>query len=509
MSRCLSTVALAFLAAAVMAAPASDDKKASTADPEHLVQQLGSAKHAEREAAAKALNALGATALAALREGIKSNDPEIRRRAGDLLANVERQAASAAAMVPTKVRLKAAGVPLADVVRDLGRQANVRILLNREPVDLATRRVTMDTGETSFWEALDALCGAAKVSIRPTTVDSAPDDATAGVGMLNLGGALPPGMAINAAGVVFTTAPVIPNEGPLVLQDGTLPKCPTAIVGTVRVRLIPDRWGNQDRKPGEEMKWTLELLTEPRMRWVTQPTYRFESKPGLRLEATPHASVAAEVPPGLRRIAINNANIVGINGRSPGLTRHELPVYIKADSSAAIPELRGSLAGMVQATSGPVATIPDVTKEKASAATKDDVKMTITDYAKADDGTVTLTIELQRPAGGGVMGGIAIAGNVNRGGRPGGLIPPNIGRLVSGSDGMVESIKLIDEKGRPYEVAVNKTQLANRNGAIAATLTLECQPPAADAKPKALELHGPRSVAVEAPFTLHDVPAVQ
>jgi hypothetical protein len=37
------------------------------------------------------------------------------------------------------------------------------------------------------------------------------------------------------------------------------------------------------------------------------------------------------------------------------------------------------------------------------------------------------------------------------------------------------------------------------------TFTLECEPPPGAGGPKALELTGPRSVSVEAAFTLRDV----
>ncbi len=506
MSRCLSVVVSICLAAVVLAASAADDKKEVPADAERLVQQLGSAKHSDREAAAKALDALGAAALPALRDGVKNSDPEIRRRAGDLLAKLERAAESAAALAPTKVRLKAVDAPLAEVVRDLGTQANVRFQLAREPVDLAGRRVTLDTGETTFWEAFDALCRSAKVSLRPGTLDPAANE-PGGAVIINGGMGAIPGGAIMANGAVMFTSAGGQAEEPLVLQDGRLPTCPTAILGAVRVRLIPDRWVNRDRKPGEEVRWTLEILTEPRVRWVGQPSFRFDSRPGLRIDTTPQGG-AGEPFPARGRIIMGGPNMASMAGAyARGVTRHELPVYVKADSGNAIAELKGSLAGPVQAAAGAVATIADVTKEKASATTKDGTKVTIRDYARADDGAVTLTLELERPAGGAVFGG---GGVLNRAGRwAGGAIPPNIARMVAGADGMLESVKLADDKNRPYEVTITKSELANRNGAMIGTLTLECQPPAADAKPRVLEVHGPRSMTVEATFTLRNVPAIQ
>jgi hypothetical protein len=512
MSRCLSVVMSACLAAAVLAAPVADEKKPAAADAERLVRQLGSSRFSDRESATVALDALGAAALPALREGAKSTDPEIRRRAGDMLAKLDRAAGSAAALTPTKVHLKATDAPLAEVVRDLGKQANVRFQLAREPVDLAGRRVTLDTGEVSFWEGLEALCRTAKVSLRPSTLDPAADDSAGGAVVINSGfGALPAGAIIAPNGAVMFNSVASPADEPMILQDGLLPVCPTAVLGAVRVRLIPDRWTNRDRKPGDEVKWTLEILTEPRVRWVGAPSFRFDSRPGLRVDSTPHARDGGTIPPGNQRIVLGGANMARSNGM--GVTRYELPVYLKADAATAIGELKGSLAGPVQAPAGAVATIADVTKEKATATTNDGVKVTVREYSKADDGVVTMTLDLERPQagiGGIAVGGIAGGGVINRIGRAaGGMIPPNIARMVAGSDGPLQSIKMFDAKGKAYEVAVTKSEIANRNGAMTGTLTLECQPPAADAKPGKLEVHGPRSMNVEAAFTLRGVPAVQ
>jgi hypothetical protein len=69
-----------------------------------------------------------------------------------------------------------------------------------------------------------------------------------------------------------------------------------------------------------------------------------------------------------------------------------------------------------------------------------------------------------------------------------------------------ESLKLFDAQGRPYTVAVTETSTSRTNGGTVVSSTLDCQPPAKDAKPRRLELHGPRRVSVEAKFTLRDVP---
>src|SRR5437870_5007680 len=108
MTRCSAALWAVCLAAGAVAGPAADDPRPTAADADRLVRQLGSSRAADREAAGKALDRLGSAARPALREGVKSTDPEIRRRAGDLLAKLDRQAESAAALAPTKVRVRAA-----------------------------------------------------------------------------------------------------------------------------------------------------------------------------------------------------------------------------------------------------------------------------------------------------------------------------------------------------------------------------------------------------------------
>jgi uncharacterized protein (TIGR03067 family) len=65
-----------------------------------LIKQLGSPSFQEREAAAKALESMGARALPVLQKVTNDKDPEIRRRARRLVETVRRPA-----VVPEKERL--------------------------------------------------------------------------------------------------------------------------------------------------------------------------------------------------------------------------------------------------------------------------------------------------------------------------------------------------------------------------------------------------------------------
>lgn len=489
-------------------AVAADAPKPSAADANRLVQQLGSAKHTEREAALRALDSLGLAAMPALREGAKSSDAEISRRCSELLEKLDRQSESTAALAATKVKLKAANSQLGDVVRDLSQQSKIRLQLAREPVDLAQRSVSIDTGEVSFLEALDVLCKAAKISIRSGTIDPiGTDNADAN----------PP----NVGNLVFTTVGG-PGEGEetIVLQDGALPDTPTAYVGGVRVRLVPDRWVNRDRKPGEEMRWTLEILSEPRVRWQSKPSFQFETPSGLKIEtAAAHghdapaagmAAIALPAMPVAGRMIVARAN--GIRAAieptivSRGISRLELPVFVKATPGAhsSFPEVKGSLAGTVMAPPAALVAIADVTKDKPTATAKDGTKISVHDFERADDGTVTMKVDVEK-AGAGLPGGGAVV--INRVARINVAGARNAAKLVGVNDGSDEGLKLFDENGKPFDVNVTGTELKPAGAAMNMTYTLHCTPPANAGKPRKLELHGPRPASVESNFILKNVPA--
>jgi hypothetical protein len=282
--------------------------------------------------------------------------------------------------------------------------------------------------------------------------------------------------------------------------------------------LIPDRWGNRNRGPAEEHKWTIEVLSEPRLNWQAPPTVQFDSVTGVTVSTSTKDDAA---PKGIAGLPGAGGGIVfagapafrmgGVEG--PGMpraaTRHEIPVYLKADaaSGTALPEIKGALAGGVKLAPEALVAIADVQKaDSASAKTKDGAKLTVRDCKTADDGAVTLKVELERPAAGG--GGLANGALVQRVqiGGAGGALPANVARAIGAMHGDGESFRLSDQKGGQYTVSIGETASNTNNGITVITYTLECQPSDKDAKPKKLELHGPRRASVDSRFTLRDVP---
>src|SRR6516162_10619468 len=76
----------------MLTAPVAADNDADKID--QLIEQLGSGTFKDREAATKALDAIGAPALEKLRKAAEGEELEIKRRATELVKRIEKRAES-------------------------------------------------------------------------------------------------------------------------------------------------------------------------------------------------------------------------------------------------------------------------------------------------------------------------------------------------------------------------------------------------------------------------------
>ncbi len=134
-------------------------KAESSNDAAALVEKLGSASYAEREAT-RSLENLGSKALPALRPVLKSRDPEVRTRARSLINKIEGNLLTQASLV----RLDFKDATLDQVVKSLSKEAGFEVGLNRMAIPqdrtgLGSRRVTLvESQPVPFWNAIDRLC---------------------------------------------------------------------------------------------------------------------------------------------------------------------------------------------------------------------------------------------------------------------------------------------------------------------------------------------------------------
>src|SRR5262245_51327023 len=87
-----------------------------------LIEQLGSAKYVEREAASQALEAVGERALPALKDATHGTDVEVCRRAEELVQRIEKRLEAARLLEPKRVRLACRDQLVPDAVAELRRQ---------------------------------------------------------------------------------------------------------------------------------------------------------------------------------------------------------------------------------------------------------------------------------------------------------------------------------------------------------------------------------------------------
>jgi hypothetical protein len=151
---------------------------------EKLVEQLASPRFAERERARQQLRQIGEPALEALRRALQSSDAEQRRRAAELVREIEDRQLQTRLLAPKRVRLDLEDRSVAEAVQELARQSGYSLQLLDPQNTLSKHKITLHTGEVSFWEALDQLCQKAglveeffprlPVGVRPLPVQPVP-----------------------------------------------------------------------------------------------------------------------------------------------------------------------------------------------------------------------------------------------------------------------------------------------------------------------------------------------
>src|SRR5262249_40904965 len=130
----LAILASAILLSSAAAAPPEVDRNDPVA---RLVEQLGSPRYTEREAAERTLEACGLPAMSALRQACRSTDPEVQRRALELTGRIERRLESSRLLLPSRVRLSYNNTPLTDALADLRRKTGMTLdFVEAEPAQL-------------------------------------------------------------------------------------------------------------------------------------------------------------------------------------------------------------------------------------------------------------------------------------------------------------------------------------------------------------------------------------
>jgi hypothetical protein len=214
-------------------------EKATDAQIRKLIEQLGSDEYDAREKATDSLDKIGAPALEALRKAAKNGDAEVSRRADELVSRIEKRGETSAILAPKKVKLVFKDTPVPQAVEELRKQSGYNIVLQDPKNTLKDRKITLNTGEVPFWQALDQLCEKAGL------VEADPSQ---GVPMPGPGG---PPRGPGAGPGVLPGGKVIPIEiKPVEIKPIEKKTLPAKEKGLLGVDDKAEKTGKADAKPG-------------------------------------------------------------------------------------------------------------------------------------------------------------------------------------------------------------------------------------------------------------------
>lgn len=471
----------------------------SAAEPDagriaRLIAQLGSTSFAEREAATDQLAALGPAALEALRRAADANDPEVRRRAQKLVRQIEQRLTTARLLEPRRVRLVYQDVPVVEAVADLSRKTGLLLQLTGDLTPLADRRVALDTGETTLWEAFGQFLQKAGLWERGLDSEAFYDERYEySSGQRRI-------VALDR-----TTWGAAPRSlNPLVLADGKGRPLPSCQAAAVRIRALPPGApAVSTAKTEGELLLVLEAMPEPHLRWESVLAVRVERAIDDQGQALKQPTVSGGLG-GAAGAAAEEMIVVwdGV-GRFPaqpfGDARH-VPVRLRLGDgpSKRLRELSGVIAARVQTPPEVLAGVDNPAEaigQRVAAA--DGSTLRVVEVKRTEEGLHQVRVGLSSPApelvSAGVPARVVVLTRIGPAQRTGSVAPES-GDFV-----------LLDAKGRRFPLVGGEVAGALGQG-VTHDFTLLFQALPDGAKPARLEYTGRRTVTVEVPFTLKDIP---
>jgi outer membrane protein assembly factor BamB len=476
---------------------AATDPKAD-ARTAHLIAQLGSEQGAEREAATKALDALGAASLSALRQSAAGRDPEARRRSATLIAAIEKRLATAAVLTPQKLQLHYKETPLVEAAADFSKKSGVKLKLSPELANVGERKITLDTGNVTFWEAFDQFCAKSGLVELPPPASAYHPRGNTGGSSISITG----GRGVSQTNILRSVSDEKIPE--LTLGDGKSGWGPISGNGALRVRLLPAETPipHQTREAGEAL-FGLDVAADGGLSWQKVVGLRIEralDEDGRMLRQL-STTFKPPTPAGGGRasVVINGAAIAAPPEEPEGPVARLVPVRLKlaGDRPARqLKELTGTIVAQVRTPQETVATVENVLKAVGRTVRgKHGGEVRLIEAMKDEDGNVRLKVQVE-----GLGRGITdVPANPF-----GGTIMINGRRL--GEEDLLSSLNfaLLDAKGKPFRT----TRAVSTGVRAGAAHEYELVYEADEGQTEAAKFvyTDRRTLFIDVPFTLKDVP---
>ncbi len=471
------------------------------AEPDDSIVQLASRSYAEREAAAKALDALGTVAIPALHKArAESSNPEVQLRVNALIARIQRRADSIAAIQAKPVSFDFKDRPLSSAIADLRLKTGIPLVLDPSVKDSA-RPITLKVDELPPWLAIERFCEAA--GLRDILTPLAKPEAKVGRPVRR------PARQLESSELVPSGVPPLgrPDELPILLVDGKNSGASDS-TGGLRIRALPLTYtgSGADRNAGE-VKLHFDVAPQPGLNWIHTKEIRIgraTSSTGRELSALfrlePVPSPFAGIEDGIA-VTIDIAEGDIATQKPTRTNARAVPVTFKADErdGKSLRNLEGLIVGEVSRANRPILTIDDFASSGGQAFDCQGTTLTVVSITSdAKSGSTKLVLRIGGQSNfDGVQQAMPLPGMRNR-----------LGELGL-SDRSIKNIRYYDAEGRvmkqPVQQAVNST---NDGFSESTEFTLRFGSASSNVAPKPVKLvvWGTEIVTVEVPFKLKDVP---
>jgi hypothetical protein len=468
-----------------------------------LIVKLGSRDYRERESATRALDALGGAALEELRKAVHDKDPEVRRRAETLLETIERREESARLLAPRTVHLQLTDAPLPEAVAKLSNLSGFSVKVDESALDRARKqKVTLDTGETTFWKALDELDRKAEFF----------DSTSAGQSSRFMG------RDSNGRHIVIEQRQAMYSGSlrdsgthlylhPLdALRASKAPSAPVCYAGALRLRIGP-----QIQKSKEEVLLPVEVSHQPNVLWEQLVDIRIEKAIDDRGQALMQALPIAETNAAqINRVVmgLGNGMILNAAGGLERLADQNGVIRLKTGEqpSKKLESISGTIIGQMRTPVQTLVCVDNVRKQSGKKfRTSYGESLQITEVNDQADGSVKLRVRLTEPPTTLVIPGngrIAARGNLVLRGQQ--VVFNRLGARMDGS--LQVDLVAKDSRGRTLPLEPRQqTNISFVGNLITTDVTLTVKPTQNLAPLDKLEWLGQHTATVEVPFTFTDV----
>jgi hypothetical protein len=501
--------------------PSRADEKLDSKTIARLITQLGSSNFGDREEATRALVQIGPAARGPLEKAAAGKDAEVRRRAEIVLERIEKDLDTAALLVPKRIRLNFQDTPITDAVAELAKKTGFAIQFEGDRTRLANRKITLDTGEIPFWDALDQFCRNAGLVERGPVPPKNNQAAANNEVLQNQIIFQNQRRMLMARRGLNSPVPNSADAGRIVLVEGKPDSLPHWYAGAVRIRALPPSSpGAGQIKTQEETYITLEIAPQPKMAWQGILDVRIDKavdQAGQSLSyVLPASGPGNEFAQEMNAMGINaawmmNGNVIVMNedGSPVDMTSHQrqMPVRFKlaGKPSQVLKEIHGTVAAQVLTPHQPLITVENILKaQDRTVKGPERSYLKVLEVSRLDHGQIKLRIEVRPPPMG--MNGLPMFGG---GGRV--FVQRFNGKMAvmamqDVDNNGVQSLTLQDAKGQNFQlVNIDETPAPNgNNGNQEYHLVFQSRPGLGEATK--LAFSGRRMVTIEIPFTLKDVP---